>query len=219
MRRFTFTEGEYYHLYNRGTDKRTIFLTHADYQRFMALMFLANSFTAVDLGEAGSTLSKIIHIDRGNPLVAIGAYCLMPNHYHFLVRETTLGGISKFMQKMSTGYTMYFNKLHDRTGNLFQGKFKAAHATDDRYLKYLFAYIHLNPAKLTNSPLESAGTIADSTNFVRSYPYSSYKDYITARDENAVLARAEFPEYFQNADEFENEMTEWLQFAQLPGHQ
>jgi len=212
-RPFNFAEGEYYHLYNRGTEKRNIFLTPANYQRFMTLLFLSNSIRPVDLEEVGSHLTQVIHLDRGEPIVAIGAYCLMPNHFHLLVRETSSGGISKFMQKVTTGYTMYFNKLNRRTGGLFQGKFKAEHAADDRYLKYLFAYIHLNPAKLVNPLWREKGIDAEGRKYIKAYAYSSYQDYLSDRKESAILSRSAFPEYFADARAFESEMDEWLDFS------
>ena len=81
----------------------------------------------------------------------------MPNHFHILVKEKIENGISKFMGKLTTGYSMYFNKRYDRTGSLFQGVFKSVHADSDEYLKYLFAYIHLNPIKLINPEWKENG--------------------------------------------------------------
>lgn len=214
-RPFNFASGEYYHLYNRGVDKRRIFLVPHDYERFTALLFLANGSQPVNLEEQGSTLSKVVRADRGEPLIAIGAYCLMPNHFHLLARELSDGGISKFMQKMTTGYTMYFNKSNERTGSLFQGKFKAEHAAEDRYLKYLFAYIHLNPAKLTNPRWREEGVSAKERKYLESYTYSSYQDYLgEKRDESAILTRAEFPGYFDDAGSFRKEMNDWLDYSQ-----
>lgn len=213
-RPFNFAEGEFYHIYNRGVDKREIFATDADYRRFIALLFLSNSDRAVDLEEIGPHVKAIMHIDRGDNLISIGAYCLMPNHFHLLVQESTHGGVSKFMQKLTTGYTMYFNRLNERTGSLFQGTFKAEHAAEDRYLKYLFAYIHLNPAKLVNPEWREKGIRGSDIRYVESYQYSSYQDYLMRkREENAIISRKEFPEYFNDPKEFRNEMREWLNFA------
>ena len=90
-------------------------------------------------------IASIFNVKRAEGLTAIAAYCLMPNHFHILVHEKVEGGISKFMQKLMTSYTMYINKKYDRTGALFGSSFKAVHVTDDNHLKYLFAYINLNP--------------------------------------------------------------------------
>ncbi len=80
---------------------------------------------------------EFLSLPRGNQLVSIGAYCLMSNHLHLLLREEEESGISLFMQKVSTAYTMYFNRKYKRTGSLFAGRFKAQHAGNDNYLKYL----------------------------------------------------------------------------------
>jgi len=145
-----FSTGEYYHIYNRGTEKRDIFLDKADYLRFIVLLYISNNIEAVhisNLREQGKFLRDIINLERKETLVDIGTYCLMPNHFHLLIKEKRAGGISEFMKKISTGYSMYFNKRYERTGRLFEGTFKSVHADSDEYLKYLFAYIHLNPIK------------------------------------------------------------------------
>jgi putative transposase len=215
-RPFHFALGERYHLYNRGTEKRAVFIHAQDYARFTALLFLANSSRPVDIKLQGSSLDEILKIDRGEPIVAIGAYCLMPNHFHILAKEVVEGGISKFMQKVTTGYTMYFNKRNERTGGLFQGKFKAEHASDDIYLKYLFAYIHLNPAKLVNSEWREKGVSAQEIRYVEEYQHSSYQDYMNIdRSRALILSKSEFPEYFVNTQSFQQEMQEWLKYANL----
>ena len=106
-RRITFAEGEYYHVYNRGVERREIFSTPADHWRFQRLLFLSNGTAPYIFREIQK--KKFSDIERQKPLVAIGAYCLMPNHFHILVKEITDNGISMFMEKLATGYSMYFN--------------------------------------------------------------------------------------------------------------
>src|SRR3989338_2651048 len=131
-RNLEFSQGEYYHIYNRGTEKRAIFTKKSDYERFIALLYLANGTSAVHISNhQGSTLMTLLDLNRGDPLIEIGAYCLMPNHFHLIVRESEKGGVSRFLQKLATGYTMYFNKRYERTGSLFQGRFKAKHIDND----------------------------------------------------------------------------------------
>jgi len=143
----------------------------------------------------------------------------MPNHFHILIQENNDNGISKFMQKLSTGYTMYFNKRYERSGSLFQGKFKATHADEDRYLKYLFSYIHLNPSKLVQSDWKEAG-IKNSKKieeYLDKYPYSSYLDHKgVIRSENKILNTDATPEYFNSVSELEAEMHDWLDFKVEP---
>jgi len=132
-------------VFNRGVEKRIIFSDEYDYQRFLILMFLTNDVAAVDTKNTfrNAALPEILNQER-NPIVKIQAFSLLPNHYHLLLSPVVEGGVALFMQKLATGYTMYFNTKHDRAGALFQGKYKIKHAAEDLYLKYLFEYIHLN---------------------------------------------------------------------------
>lgn len=212
-RNLVFAPGEFYHIYNRGTEKRKIFLSRRDYERFIALLYLANGETPVDIKRQGSTLSELLVQDRGKKLVDICAYCLMPNHFHLIIRELEDCGISKFMQKLITGYTMYFNKTYERSGALFQGKFKSEQATEDRYLNYLIAYVHLNPIKIIEPKWKENG-INDCKNaekFLDSYMYSSFADYCKRdRVEKAILSLDAFPAYTLTPKDFHSSVVEWL---------
>jgi len=215
-RTFSFAPGEFYHIYNRGTEKRNIFTSRSDRDRFLALLYLANQSDPTDLKLQGRTLLEIVEQRTGAPLVEIVVYCLMPNHFHLLLRELAEGGISKFMQKLTTGYTMYFNKWHERSGALFQGKFKATHVADDRYLRYLISYIHLNPIKLIEPKWKETG-ISDKTRaeqYLETYTSSSYLDYLEKeRPEGMILTREVLPEYFSSGIDFKTFVTEWLIYA------
>lgn len=215
MRKITFAEEEFYHLYNRGVEKREIFTNRADYNRFLALLFLCNGKIAVDLKLQGRTLCEVQNIERGEPIVDICCYCLMSNHYHFLVREKTKNGISNFMQKLQTGYTMYFNKRYERSGALLQGTFKAEHANEDSYLSYLPAYIHLNPVKLIDPKWRENGIIDKKAaeSFLKQYRYSSYPDYIgERRPEGCIINNRALPEYAETPVSFRRMSTEWLDY-------
>ena len=215
-RSIEFVPKEYYHVYNRGTDKRKIFIGHGDYLRFLLLLYLCNQNSKVDLGDylrQGLTLSEIFQKKKDKNLVSIGAYSLMPNHFHLLVKENIKGGVSLFMQKIQTAYTMYFNKKNDRSGSLFQGTFKAKHITKDTYLKYLFAYINLNPIKLIDPNWREEGikNLIKSEKFLSTYKYSSYVDLTgTERPENKILDLSSFPEYFNEELKFKDFVLEWL---------
>lgn len=216
-RQLSFSPGEFYHLYNRGTEKRNIFQSTQDRQRFLTLLYLCNSLTPVNLKEQGSTLEKAVRINPTHPLLEIGAYCLMPNHIHLLVRATEENGISRFMQKLMTAYTMYFNKKYERSGALFQGKFKATHVMSDCYLKYLIAYIHLNPVKIIDPEWKENG-IRDQEKaeaFLEQYRYSSFLDYWKneSRPEQKILIKTSLPEYFENGLDFKKEVAEWLTYG------
>lgn len=215
-RNFDLSIGEYYHLYNRGTEKRAIFLSDADRARFLGLLYLCNNITPVHISNyQGSTLMDWLALPLTETIVDIGAYCLMPNHFHLLVREKKEGGISLFIQKVSTAYTMYFNKKHSRTGALFSGRFKARHADNDIYLKYLFSYIHLNPVKIIEPKWRESGIhdIKRAECFLKEYRFSSYAEYCQqTRPESAIINRKEMPEYFKNKTDFKKTLRNWLAY-------
>lgn len=213
-RSIVFSQDEFYHLYNRGTEKRIIFSAKADYERFIALLYLCNDTQNVHLNDRpSSNLAERLLLERVSPLLNIGAYCLMPNHFHLIVQERGDNGISRFMQKIITGYTMYFNKRYERTGALFQGKFKATHANQDEYLKYLISYIHLNPIKIIDSQWKEKG-IKDkkrAENFLDQYLYSSYLDYCgKTRPERKVINKDVLPQYFSSVNNFKTTTRDWL---------
>ena len=223
QRKFDFSIGEFYHVYNRGNNKRTIFATTADYNRFMFLLFIPNSKDPVRIDnlihkyrKQGLTLLKSMEeIGRDETLVDIGVYCLMPNHFHLLLHEKDEGGISLFMQKLATGYSMYFNKKHERIGGLFEGTFRAEHADKDNYLKYLFAYIHLNPVKLIEPKWKEVGVtnVARVKKYLKEYKYSSYVDYLGEdREEKLILNKEAFPGYFENFKDFEDFIDEVIEY-------
>ena len=137
MRKAIFAANEYYHIYNRGTEKRNVFNNQREIDRFLGLLYICNRSESANMREQGRSLKEIGVIATTQKLVSICAYCLMPNHFHLLLKEVSHGGISKFMQKILTGYTLFFNANHERSGALFQGKFKAEHVNNDEYLKYI----------------------------------------------------------------------------------
>ncbi len=211
--RIRLAPGEYYHIYNRGTEKRKIFHNKHDYDRFLSLLYIANNAGKVDLKRQGRTLSQIMAINKDKNLVDICAYCLMPNHFHLIVKGSEEGGVSQFMQKLLTGYTMYFNRLNDRTGVLFEGGFKAKHANTDNYLSYLIAYIHLNPVKLIDPKWQENGIkdIKWANTFLDNYRYSSYHDYAKGeRLESKILNKEAMPEYDRLPKDFQESVNEWL---------
>ena len=157
---------EIYHLYNRGTDKRSIVLDKRDKDRFIESILKFN--TSEPIGsiyeqsfnkkkKLGHRMSKL----KPLPLVEFIAFSLNTNHYHFQVKQLANGGIEKFMQKFGNGYTKYFNNKYKRSGVLFQGKFKSTHVNSDVYLMHLNVYINFNnqfsgkKSSITASSLES----------------------------------------------------------------
>jgi len=215
-RKITFSTGEAYHIYNRGTDKRLIFQDLLDYDRFIKLLFFSNSQNPFNFRSLrkGDTFAESVD-KRKETLVDIGAYCLMPNHFHLLVRAKKDTDVSVFIQKLCTAYSMYFNTKYGRTGKLFQGVFRAEHADRDEYLKYLFAYIHLNPIKIIDPTWKEEG-LQDrekTLDFLNTYRFSSHLDYVESRDQGYILNRFVFPDYFSQSQSFDGYMMylqEWL---------
>lgn len=212
IRKINFVQGEYYHLYNRGNSKQVIFKDEKDYSHFISLLYLSNTkknFKTNDISK------DFFDFDQEQQIVSIGAWVLMPNHFHILVTETTEKGISKFMQKLSTAYSMYYNKKYKRSGGLFEGKFKSQHIDNDRYFKYIYSYIHLNPIKLIQKDWKERGikNKKEAIEFLNKYVYSSYKDYIEEkRIQSKILNIKSYPTYFANKTIFDKEIFEWLSY-------
>jgi len=196
-----FGVGEWYHCYNRGVDKRTVFEDAGDYNRFLLLLYLGNGSVPIHMANLKDHNIRIVledtSIERGDPLVEIGAYSLMPNHFHLALKETLEGGIAMFMQRIFTAFTMYFNKKNDRTGALFAGPFKSRHVADDRYLKHLVSYQHLNAAELFEPRWKDGfGNIKRIEKQLTEYPYSSLPDFLGhKRPEREILGDSIFELY------------------------
>jgi REP element-mobilizing transposase RayT len=145
MRKTKLVIGEYYHIYNRGTDKRNIFVDEKDLFRFWENLFDFNQKEPIGSVYEFSFKKKSGEVDKKRkPLVQFIAYCINPNHFHFLITPLQEKGIEKFMQRLGNGYTKYFNNRHKRSGVLFQGKFKSKHVDSNEYLLHLSAYVNGN---------------------------------------------------------------------------
>ena len=213
MRKTTFAPDEYYHVFNRGNNKQEIFYDKRDYDHFLKLLYLCNSprsFVARDIGK------DYYEFERGDTFVSIGAFCLMPNHFHLIKKKKEEGGIVKFIKKLSTAYVMYLNTRHKRSGGLFEGRFKSEHLNNDRYLKYIFSYIHLNPLKLIDKNWKENG-LKDRKNaerYLNEYRHSSFSEYAQNQiSQSQTLDKSAFPEYFPSPKEFMNEIGDWINFT------
>lgn len=158
-----YVSGGYYHLYNRGVEKRDIFIDDQDYRVFLDFLKLYLN-PPKPSGRRKNTKQEKEHIDLSKEIDLI-AYCLMPNHFHLFVKQNTNDGIAKLMKLINMRYVMYFNRRHNRVGGLFQGVYKAALVNNDRQFTHLSRYIHLNPKGIRRK--------------YDIYPYSSYKYYVS----------------------------------------
>lgn len=160
----SFVKGGYYHIFNRGVEKRTIFEDPSDYNLFLYYLYIYVT-----------PLEKILRRYHNLPLrlfnknlfkdVELVAYCLMPNHFHLIIHQKGENGIPQLMKQLINAYTQYFNEKYKRSGSLFEGRYKTVSITSDELLMHISRYIHLNPvvAGLTQEP---------------EYEWSSYKEYI-----------------------------------------
>lgn len=217
QRKINFSIDEYYHIYLRGVSKMNIFRENSDRDRFIKLLYLCNSQKPVVF----KTIQRLPldKIDLGSKRqTAIGAYCLMDNHFHLLVREITEGGVSKFMSKLLTAYSKYFNKKYTHVGRVFENTFHAEHADSDEYLKYIYSYIHLNPVKIIDPLWKEKGLddLKRTQSFLQKYIYSSYLDYVgQAREQKSILNTKAFPEYFETNKDFTKFIQDWLTFQKV----
>ena len=180
--------GEYYHIYNRGSDKMLIFRNRNDLDRFFdSLTFFNSKKPIVSLREARNEENK----KRNDRLVELVCYCLNPNHFHLLLKEISEGGISEFMKRLCGGYTWYFNNKYRRSGNLFQGTFKSIRIESNEQLLHLGAYINLNWKVHKISGL-TAGKIR-----------SSWEEYLGKSKEN-ICAKEIILKQFKSVKDYKN---------------
>lgn len=182
----SFRSNNYYHIYNRGNNKEDIFKEECDYLNFLKRLTMSlgvNDQLAQSFQRGSLVLSEKRPL-RINPLptnaFTILAYCLMPNHFHLLIKQNSDLGIDRLMAKVCSSYAWYFNKKYSRVGNVFQDHFKAKLVENDTYLTYLSAYIHNNPS----NPV--------------AYPFSSLPTYIGLNN-NKLCDTSIILKYFKNS--------------------
>lgn len=212
MRKEQFITGEIYHVLNRGVDKRILFLEDNDYLRFIHDMYEFN-----DENPASNMYYRDIY-DSRNPkkekeeIVDILAYALMPNHFHFLIRQKQDGGIKKFMHKLGAGYANYFNKKNARSGTLFQGRYKAIEIKGHSHLLHLPFYIHCNPLDLI-APEWRKRELKDldkTVEFLKRYRWSSFPDYAGVNNFPLVINQQFLKDFFGGYDKVRSSLAEWL---------
>jgi len=212
MRKIEFINGEYYHIYNRGVEKRNIFLDGADYFRFVLGMREFNDINPACKLCRFQEMPDIKFQQDREPIVKFICYSLMPNHYHFLVQQIEDGGISKFMQKLGTGYTMYFNKRYERSGVLFQGPYKAKHISTDEYILHLSRYIHLNALSIKSSNWKSrgAGDRSEAYQFLMKYKWHSLPFWIDNKPNLVNLQSKIVLDQFSSKKSYTDFLLSWI---------
>lgn len=144
IRTTPFANGYFYHLFNRGVEKRIIFQDDRDYIHFLKILGYYQ-YAGPKLSYSRTNEKQIKIVKTNEKIIEIISYCLMPNHFHLLIKQLKENGIPEFIRKISDGYTKYFNTKHHRVGPLFQGSYKAVLIESDQQLTHLSRYIHLNP--------------------------------------------------------------------------
>ncbi len=221
MRLEKFAEGEYYHVYNRGNSKQPIFLDNKDKERFLKILYITNGtrkfrFKDDILGGKINSFS----FEKGVNLVDICAYALMLNHFHLYIYVSSyptcgkINNLSYFMKRLTTSYSKYFNGKYNRTGGLFEGRFKAEHIHKDEYFKYLFSYIHLNPIKLIQKDWQKDGIMnfEKAREFLHGYKYSSFIDYFVDpnREQGKILNKESFLKRIDPEIDLQASILDWM---------
>lgn len=191
-----YVENGFYHLYNRGVEKRIIFQDDQDYRVFLYYLKLYLSPPSSEEGKNVSKGYSFTKSVRRRPLnnfyqaISLLTYCLMPNHFHLLIKQKPANGIEKFMRSLGTKYVQYFNKRYERIGPLFQDTYKAVLIESDEQLLHLSRYIHLNPLENNKKKYSLQRILLNS--------YSSYADYLGKR-KTSWLHPEEILSFFKTA--------------------
>ena len=198
-----------------------MFANERDYRRFLLLLYLGNDSSPLQVANLlksydGQVLSEIFEKEKSSKsLVDILAYCLMPNHFHLVLRQKETNGITRFMKKIATAYAMYFNLKNNRSGVFLQGRFQSRHVNNEAYFRYIFAYVHLNPLELIEPKWKENRLLMNestATDYIRSYPYSSYYDYVVgARPERSLLTSESIPDFLRTSDDFKELLNSFYQ--------
>lgn len=209
-RKLVFQNGSLYHVFNRGIERRNVFQDIREFRRALELVSFYNHkniriryshFLQLSLKPRESALKRLSESEK---LVDILAFCLMPNHFHFLFRQKTDKGISTFIANFTNSFTKYFNTKYKRIGPLFEGVFKAVFVESDDQLIHLSRYIHLNPV---------ASSIVNN-NQLLNYKWSSYSAYLSLSKENKiVLDKETVLSFFKSSKQYEEFVLDQIDYA------
>jgi len=231
LRKINFIEREVFHVYNRGNFKHVIFQDKQDYERFEKILYLSNSIKRFKYKDLVKYNKSAFSVDRGENIVEVMGYVLMPNHFHIMLSGLEIlpgkkrlsnknldNNISIFMKKVTASYSMYYNRKYNKTGSLFEGRFKAEHVEDNNYFKYLFSYIHLNPVKLIQSDWKEVGikNFQETKKFLENYQYSSFADYFyTEIKPRGIVNKKSFLERLPQGTDLNKEIFDWLDYKTI----
>lgn len=193
--------GETYHIFNRGNEKRSIFTQPRDYKRFLRTVYYYQfQGPKAKFSNHGLFNLRSFNPDPSNKLVQIFCYCLMPNHFHLLVKQLKDKGISIFLSQISNSYTKYFNTKYDRVGSLLQGTFKSVLIESDEQFIHLSRYIHINPV------------VAKIVERLGQYPWSSYEEYM--QEKVNVCSTEKVLNYFTSKEKYREFLEDQIEYGE-----
>lgn len=215
---------EFFHTYNRGVEKRKVFLDDQDLFRAVHNFYEFNDtnliFNTNYQIKRGQFYGYRIPINRSKKprevLIDLFVWCLMPNHYHLFLREKRQNGLSKFQQKFGIGFTNYFNLKYERDGVLFRGKYKKVHVTDDAQAAHLICYIHANSLDLWKSNWKEKGLssleIQKALKFLvdKKNRWSSHQDYCGVENFPSLINKEFLNGFFGGAAGYREFFSDWL---------
>lgn len=193
---------DFYHILNRGVDKRNVVLDDHDRARFIHDLFVFNDIQPVLHPKLSRRQGE--NYER-KLLVHIHAFCLMPNHYHLLISPLIENGIALFMKKLNMGYAKYFNERYRRSGALWQGKFKRILVEHEAHFNYIPYYIHLNPLDLKFPEWRTGNVLHtnDALAYLHTYRWNSHLDYIGIKNFPSVSYRDFLSPLFGTRNKYE----------------
>ena len=208
-----FSNDSIHHVFNRGVHKKEIFHSENDYIRFLDVAsyylnyeypYSAYSQQLKQAQRHHRTVEFKQEFDLMNKLplspVSILAYCIMPNHFHLILKQNTQNGICQFMQKIGSSYSHYYNRKYNEVGTLFQGRFKNVLIENSQHLVHLSKYVHLNPL---------AAGLVETTGLER-YPWSSYPDYIQKSTRSIVSKRLILKQFNNNVADYRDYISQTI---------
>ncbi len=204
MRKIPLATGEYYHIFNRSIAKYKIFNNPSNYFRFIGLLHyyrFANNILSYSryLRTSRAMISKEFN---GGTLADIVAYCIMPTHFHLLLKQNTENGITDYLSKVENSYSKYANTIYKRKGPLWEARFRSVHVDTDEQLLHLTRYIHLNPSSigLVNNP--------------KNWEYSSYNEYLSVGNNSIcsfhdlfTISKKEYQKFVNNRIAYQKELS------------
>lgn len=222
-----FIAGNIYHVINRGVDKRPIVMDDEDRFRFIHDLFEFNDTKPINNGtylfhQNPKVIARpYIEVERKPRefLVEILAFCLMPNHYHLLLRPRFDGAVSVFMKRLNMGFSRYFNEKYERAGALFQGRFKGIQIVEEAHFVHLPYYIHFNPLDLKTPEWRKRElkNPATAIRFLEEYRWSSHLDYLGKKNFPSVTQREFLLDFFGGTKGYEDRVKSWLENLDLDG--